>query len=186
MFSSSVCSVITSRILISWWQILGCAIVTHFIVMIIPWVNTYSATRWLPFARSCCIFCALSCGQTFPPPFITKVLTPFCKPYLPVYHTQVQAFAFRNLKSFYIKIHFNITPHCALNSTKRFVPFRIFKRIFVFVFNLHLYFTSNQSYPAKILSAWWHLMNITDYEVSSITWTLKANNKQQTETDGRL
>ena len=186
MFWSSVCSDTTPKSFISWWQVSGCAIFTHLIVMTIPWVNNYSTTRWLPCARSCCNSYASSCGQPFPPPFIIKAFSPFCKLYRPIYRIQVQVDAFRNLKSFYIKIHFNITPHCALSSTKRSVPVGIFKRILVFDFHLpYLYFMSNQSYLPRILSAWWHLMDFTDYEVSGITWTLKAKTKLQTEIDGR-
>jgi len=166
--------------------VLSCAIFKHFVVMVIPWENKYSNTRWLHCARSCCNFCACSCGQTFFTSFIIKIFSPFCNPYWPVYPVKLQVYAFRNLKPFYFKIHFNITPHCALRSTKESLPFRIFKRIFVFVFHLpHLYFTSNQSYSPRTLSALWHLMNITDNEVSGITWTLKAKKKLQTETDGR-
>jgi len=154
--------------------------------MIIPCENKYSTTRWLPCARSCSHFYASSCGQTFPPPFTIKIFSPFCKPYQPIYPIQVQVYAFRDLKLLYFKIRSNIIQNCALNSTKRSVPFKIFKRIFVFVFYLpHLYFMSNHSYPPSVLSAWWHLMNITDYEVPGITWTLSANNKLHTETDGK-
>ena len=158
---------------------LGCAFVTHFVVMIIFWENTYSTTRWLPFARSCFNFSALSCGQTFRTTFIIKVFSPFCNPYRPFYPTKVQVYAFRNLKSFYFKFHFSITPHCDLSSTKRSFPFGIFNRIVAFVFHLpHLYFMSNHvllEYYQRD-GIWWTLQ-IMKFPVWHEHWKLKTNYK---------